>query len=452
MSANRILRLIGSAPMAIVLLSVLAVICVIGSLIPQNEALEYYRSNYPPVISTMISALRLDRLYDSWWFLLLLSFIAVNLVISNWRRASRILRDGRKPAGNVNPELFQSSEAVISLDTEKEKGDLFPGVLRRMGYSVDREERGEGTVFHAEKGRIRLWGSFITHLGLLIVFIGVIAGRALPGNFSDYVEIDEGKSAAVPGRGFSLRLISFSTDVNERGMPRSHRSTVAVEENGKAIRESVISVNHPLRYGGVLFYQASCGIRSLEVEVKKGDHAATLSFPVLPGGQIAVRERFQQSRDPEITVYIHNFFPHFVKTEEGIGNFSPYPANPVIRVFAKEAPLDEKRQWEEIGFMGLGDAVTKDGITFTFKRVVQWSGLLVRVDSGMFIVWAGFIIVLVGLFASLYIPRRVIRALMAESGPAIHFEIIAPEDSFSESEERALSELFPALGKDRTAT
>jgi len=447
-NAARVLSLIGSAPMAIVLLSLLSIICVIGSLIPQNEAFDYYQSHYAPQISSLIQALRLDRLYDSWWFILLLSFIAINLLISNGRRAGRLLKEGRKPAEHLSCEHFQSAAAPISLYAEKEKGDLFSQLLEKMGYSVNKSERSEGIFIHGEKGRIRQWGSFITHLGLLIVFIGVIAGRTLPDNFSSYVEVNEGKSIAVEGRGFSLHLLSFRTEVNDSGRPRSHKSTVSIEEDGKVVREAVISVNHPLRYRGVLFYQASCGIRSVEIEVKKGGAVTTLSFPVRPGGQFDIKDRFRVSLNPPLSVYVHNFFPHFIETDEGIGTFSPYPANPVIRAFVKPGAMDSEHEWEELGFLSLGKSVTKDGTTYTFNKVVQWSGFLVRADSGMYIVWTGFITVLVGLFISLYIPRRVVRALVTESQSSRHFEIIPPEDGFSEREKQQLSALFPSLERD----
>ncbi len=437
----------GSAPMAIALLSLLSIICIIGSLIPQNEAFDYYHSHYSPTVSSLILALRLDRLYDSLWFLLLLSFIAINLLISNGRRAARLVKRGHEPAEHLSLEDFQRPAATISLSAEKERGDLFPQLLGKMGYSIRKSERSEGTFIHAEKGGIRQWGSFITHLGILVVFIGVIAGRALPDNFSTYVEVDEGKSLAVQGRAFSLRLLSFRTEVNDRGMPRSHKSTLAIEEDGKVVREGVISVNHPLRFRGVLFYQASCGMRSVEVEVKKGSALTTLNFPLLPSANIAIKDRFQENMNPPLTVYIHNFFPHFIKTDKGIGTFSQYPVNPVIRLFVKPGPHDSERGWEELGFLALGESVTKDGITYTFKKLVQWSGFLERADSGMFIVWTGFIFVLVGLFISLYIPCRVIKALVTESETSRHFEVILPEGGLSQREKRQLFTLFPALAE-----
>lgn len=445
--AFRVLSLMGSAPMAIVLLSLLSVICVIGSLIPQNEAFEFYQSHYTPQISSLIMALRLDRLYDSPWFILLLSFIAINLLISNGRRAKRLLKERNKPLEHLSRELFQSETAAVSLSAEREKEDTFSQILEQMGYSVYESKRSDGIFIHGEKGRIREWGSFITHLGLLIVFIGVIAGRTLPDNFSSYVEVDEGKTIAVKGRAFTLHLLSFRTEVNDRGMPRSHKSTVCIEEDGKITRVAKIAVNHPLRYRGVLFYQASCGMRSVEIEVRKGSDVTTLSFPLLPGGHIDVMDRFRVSKKPPLTVYIHNFFPHFIETDEGIGTFSPYPANPVIRAFVKPGSMDSKHRWEELGFIQAGKSVTKDGATFTFKRVVQWSGFLVRADSGMYIVWAGFIIVLIGLFISLYIPRRLVRALITDNESSYHFEIIPPEDGFSDKEKKKLSSLFPSLAK-----
>ena len=57
--------------------------------------------------------------------------------------------------------------------------------------------------------------------------------------------------------GFEVRCNSFSIEFYDNGMPKEYRSSLTVLENGQEILTKDIEVNNPLTYKGITFYQSS---------------------------------------------------------------------------------------------------------------------------------------------------------------------------------------------------
>ena len=112
----------------------------------------------------------------------------------------------------------------------------------------------------------------ITHLSILIILIGGIAGSLF--GFRGFVNILEGetvdqiylkvKDGEVPKPiGFSVRCDDFKITYYDLPRPEKHvkeyTSILTILENGKEVLRKSIEVNHPLHYKGLAFYQASYG-------------------------------------------------------------------------------------------------------------------------------------------------------------------------------------------------
>ena len=78
---NSIWQFFASVKLALVILFLIAVTSIIGTLIPQKEAAEFYISNYGPKAAQIFAVLDIPDMYNSWWFLALLFLLAFNLII-----------------------------------------------------------------------------------------------------------------------------------------------------------------------------------------------------------------------------------------------------------------------------------------------------------------------------------------------------------------------------------
>jgi cytochrome c biogenesis protein len=72
---------------AIIILILIALSSSLGSLIEQDEALNFYQKNYPenqPIYGfidwKIITNLGLDHIYRTWWFILLLIILGISLI------------------------------------------------------------------------------------------------------------------------------------------------------------------------------------------------------------------------------------------------------------------------------------------------------------------------------------------------------------------------------------
>jgi len=96
-SNNPVIRFFASVKLTVVLLIVIAMACIIGTLIPQADAVPgtpetvyaFYVKSYGPRLHVLFNILSLYQLYSSWWFSLLLLVLTVNMIVCGLRRLRR---------------------------------------------------------------------------------------------------------------------------------------------------------------------------------------------------------------------------------------------------------------------------------------------------------------------------------------------------------------------------
>ena len=205
-----------SVRLTIVLLLLLAVLSVIGTLIPQGLTRAEYLQIYQPRTYEIMKAMGLFNVYHSWWFVGVMVLLAVNLTACSWKR--------------------------------------LPGVIRQIRISG--------------RGYARL-GTYVTHLSVLVILSAGLIGAVW--GFKGYVVITEGETATAMVRndprrtvvplGFGVRLDSFRVEFYPNGTPKEYESTLTFLQDDTIVRNGVsVRVNHPTTYAGLTFYQASYGV------------------------------------------------------------------------------------------------------------------------------------------------------------------------------------------------
>src|SRR5512134_3154715 len=259
-----------SVKLAIVTLIILAIASIFGTVVEQNQPPEKYHQIYEDWAFALMDRLSLFDMYHSWWFLLLLVLFTVNLTCCTLDRFPRVLKVVRNP----RTKLDESLEKTLSLsDRWKKKGAVADWAAKysealSSAFAKPRvtEEGGEVHLY-AETGVAGRFGVYVTHLSIIIIFIGAIAGNVL--GFKGYVNIPEGESvSSVPVRGgsrmqalgFTVRCNSFRVETYPSGQPKAYISDLSVIEGGREVlRKKDVVVNDPLQYKGIWFYQSSYG-------------------------------------------------------------------------------------------------------------------------------------------------------------------------------------------------
>ena len=96
---HRVLRdgveLLSSMRFAITLLTVIAIASIIGTVLKQNEPYPNYVNQFGPFWADLFHALSLQKVYSSWWFLLILGFLVVSTSLCIARNGPKMIVDMR---------------------------------------------------------------------------------------------------------------------------------------------------------------------------------------------------------------------------------------------------------------------------------------------------------------------------------------------------------------------
>ena len=95
----------------LLLLGLIIAVSIAGSLIAQNEAAMYYVRTYPQLYS-LILALKLNQVFTSWYFLLLVILLCLNLTLCTLKRMTHFKAAEEVPSA-FTPSLGAASATTI---------------------------------------------------------------------------------------------------------------------------------------------------------------------------------------------------------------------------------------------------------------------------------------------------------------------------------------------------
>src|SRR4030066_1584062 len=105
---DKVWKFFPSLKLAIFVIIILAVASIIGTIIEQNQPLEKYRQFYSDGMIRLFESLNLFDMYHSWWFLLLLVLLTVNLSCCTLDRLPRTVKVVRNPKTTLDENLEKS--------------------------------------------------------------------------------------------------------------------------------------------------------------------------------------------------------------------------------------------------------------------------------------------------------------------------------------------------------
>ncbi|NSW84260.1 MAG: cytochrome c biogenesis protein ResB [Syntrophothermus sp.] len=243
------------------------------------------------------------------------------------------------------------------------------------------------------QGNWRSFGLFFLHAGFLFVLLGGAVysfwGREA------FVSIAEGETASMAQvfgqeKSFNLHLNDFRIDLYPDGSPSQFISRVTIWDRSKRIGTFDISVNHPLKYRGVTVYQERYG---WAVRVAFGNSDGEVQALVKEG-------EFVNIPGTGYRVLLYRYIPNY-DPSYGMESKNLEPANPRV-IFS----VYEGHERIGVGIARLGEEVSvTEEVNFRFAETVPLSTLKVKSDPGIIFVWAGFVLLLAGIFMALYQPR-----------------------------------------------
>ncbi len=413
-----VIRFLSSVKLAIVLLILLASVSIVGTLIPQQRTPEEYLAHYGQ-LSYLLMRLRLTALYHSFWFVALLGFFALNISVCTLERLSPKLRK------TFRPRLETEAKAVLALkfsDRFRRNAGLDevgPEVVRGLkgrGYRVRIESKDKTQFLLARKRTLNWFGADIVHLGLLVILIGgIVSGLA---SFRENLSLKGQQSSPVSKAPFEVRLERFETQHYPNGSVKDWISTLAILENGRPVLSRAIEVNHPLSYGGFVFYQTGYGWDwenpVLELVAKKKDDP-TFARTV----EAKLGERVKLPGTP-VELVVEKFVPDFMIDDKNeVTTRSLEPNNPAARIEGFEAGQQVFSGWIFAKFPDFArmHSSKETNLVFELKdyKAGQYSVIEVARDPGVNLIWLGCALLMAGLVLAFYWPSREIKVILEEA-------------------------------------
>ncbi len=264
---NSIWQLFASVKLALVTISLLAITSIIGTVIPQKKSPEFYADAYGEAMARLFHVLDIPDMYNSWWFIGLLALLSLNLIICSLERFpaawKQITADGldrptdRLATMPINAGWQVPTDAATTADRLADR-------LRDGGWKPARKDDNGETKLFCQKGAWTRTGVYIVHASILVIFLGGVIGAV--GGFKGSMVIPETLqrdrivlfgSQTFEDLGFSVRCNSFSVDFYPNGTPKDYVSSLTIIEDDREVLTREIRVNHPLTYRGITFYQSS---------------------------------------------------------------------------------------------------------------------------------------------------------------------------------------------------
>jgi cytochrome c biogenesis protein len=287
-----------SVKLALFTFFTLAITSIIGTVIQQNEDPAIYVREYGATAARLFDILGITHMYNSWWFLGLLILFSLNLIVCSinrfpdtWRvvvmdnlavSLDRLIR--------MRPQaVFTSGLPVDELVDKVEQG------MSGAGWKPVKGVADGVAILAAQKGAWTRLGVYVVHLSILVIFLGAIIGTMF--GYKAYIMLPMGGTAdRVFLRGsneaknldFTIRCNDFSLSYYDSGMPKEYRSDLTILENGQEVLHKSVIVNDPLDYKGVTFYQSSYqGYDEFRITLKEQNTQAEKTFRVAPRRKVS---------------------------------------------------------------------------------------------------------------------------------------------------------------------
>jgi cytochrome c biogenesis protein len=412
-------QLVSSIKTGVVLLIAVVIVSAAGTLIlqrPMTEPEEMQRA-YSPQVLRVLDALGLTNVFHAWWFLALLVLVSLSIIAASIDRFPNAWRYYARPYRSTD-ESFRRAVAIkrqLPVASDAEGVRAAETALRKLGYKPERVVTSNTQSVFAERGRISEMAVYIVHASLLLIFLGGIIDGVFGWNgFVSLVRgqqvtelaLRDGSSKTLP---FAVRCDGAGQENYADGSPKKWWSDLAVLESGREVLKKQIVVNDPLVYRGVRFYQASYGMTG------DLDKLSLTAIPKQPGSHardIELSLNQAVELDADTSVRLARFIPDYVVSDGQVYSRSREPENPAAQLIVSSRKMAKD---VDVWLPPIPGFAHNEDSPYNFEprdlQMTYFTGLQVSHEPGQWAVWAGCLLMGLGLAAAFYLVHTRIWAV-----------------------------------------
>ncbi len=439
-----LLPLLADLRLAIGLLLAIALFSISGTVIEQGQGLAFYQENYPEdralfgfLTWKFILTVGLNQVYSTWWFLSILILFGASLTACTFTRQIIALRwFSRTWNFYSQPRQF----GKMALSTEIAGGSLseLKAGLGDRRYKLYEKTDDSGEMLYAHKGLVGRIGPIVVHASMLLILGGAILG-AMTGFYAQEMvpsgqtfkiqnifEAGPWSASQIP-KDWSVHVNRFWIDYSPEGRVDQFYSDLSVlDDSGTEVKRKTIWVNQPLRYKNVTLYQADWSVAAVKVRM---NNSPIFNLPMA------------ELKTDNGRVW-GTWVPTKPDMSEGV-SLVAQDLQGTLLVYDMTGQL--------VSTVRAGGFTQVNGITLFVDDIIGSTGLQIKADPGIPVVYLGFGLLMLGVMMS-YVSHSQIWALQTADTLYIGGRTNRAQVTFERELLRLLDRLTENLPDTDTAT
>ena len=381
---QKIFRLIADLRFAIFILLLISFCSIIGTIIEQDQSIEIYKNNYPltnPVFGILawdqILKFGLDHVYKTWWFYTLLFLFGLSLITCTVLQQLPSLKIARRcQFFRMTGQFNRLKIFTILNDVSLSKIIL---KIQRNQYSIFQQKN----TIYCYKGLIGRLAPILVHFSMILVLLGTLFGSLLGFKAQEIVPKTEnfhiqnilttGQLTVIPK--VSARINDFwITYTKNKTISQFYSDISILDEYGNETYRKTISVNSPLIDKGVYYYQTDWSLVGLRFQNFNNE---ILEYPLL---------NFSNNQDKVWLTWISNnssILEGFIMIIDNLEGYCSI--------------YNEKGTF--LGNIELNE-IANFADSFTFLEIISSTGLQIKTDPGIPIIYSGFFFLMISTLIS----------------------------------------------------
>jgi len=399
----------------IILLILVVIAAASGTFILQRPTTEpsKLQAAYSPQTLQMLDRFGLTDIFHSWWFITLLTLVSLSIIFVSLERFPNAWRFYARPYRKTDAHFRSANPYKVELPIQNAEQGLNAAerALSEIGWPVQRIAGKDGASLYSEKHRFSVMAPYVIHASLLLIFAGGIVDGFLgysgfialrKGQTGNVIELRTGSTKTLP---FSVKCYSAGQENYADGSPKKWWSNLAIVENGKEVATKQIVVNDPLIYKGLRFFQASYWIDSKKVDALRiaAVNASGNSTPL----ELKMNEAVEV--DPNTTITLTDYISDAFVRDGQVFKKSDDIENIAFGLDVKDRTSGASTKVWMLPVQGAilgGDSLTYKFAGPTSGKDIDFpavTGLEVAHEPGQWLVWAGCVLMVFGLFVAFYL-------------------------------------------------
>lgn len=285
---QKIFRLVADLRFSIFILLLISFFSIIGTVIEQDQSIEVYKANYPltnPVFGFLTWARILqfgfDHVYKTWWFFTLIFLFGFSLISCTFLQQLPSLKISRRCQFFRKTSQFSRLKIFTILNTFSLNKIL--SRIKQNQYSIFQQKN----IVYCYKGLIGCIAPILVHFSMILVLVGTIIGslfgfkaqEMIPKTENFHIQnvLTNGQLTSIPNT--SARINDFwITYTKNKTVSQFYSDISVLNAQGNETDRKTISVNYPLIYDNIYYYQTDWNLIGLRFQTINNE---IIEYPLL---------------------------------------------------------------------------------------------------------------------------------------------------------------------------